>query len=816
VQGLNSNRTIFTNEFKSQSIVISRLHMSMKDHVTNEHIQTRNVIAQALRESQNTGAVVDNPVHNTQYSDALPTQEAQQYILDSLEFETMRDRYEAISEAHDKTFNWIFQADMGEDTKWSNYAKWLREGEGIYWVNGKAGSGKSTLMRYIVEDWRTRRMLEYWARRDKKLITTNFFFWKSGAIDQASQLGLLRSLMFEILTIIPSMMPSVFPEEWKETLKILRSGGSRRKAGRQRNQLKRWTLKAIKKGFEILFGQYIGKVCLFIDGIDEYEGDPMDTVELFRSITSSNVKICLSSRPWVVFENAFEERPKLRLQDLTHHDIRLYVNDKLHKDPRMQKLYLSEPEEAPKLISEIVRKADGVFLWVMLVARSLLSGLNNSDQISDLQKRLRLLPSEIEDLYKYMLAQIELVYFEEGSRIFQLMATAYTHEGSGKRNLCAIGVSFAEDPDPSLVFKCRDELLSEVEVQSRVLRVDRRLRLCCAGILELSSSDTKEMLQERGNMRVEYIHRTARDFLDTPETRTKILKATEDTGFEPHVALFRSNILLLKTCCFTTSQQWGWDRGAFAEYTMELARAAESATEQLSIELLYELDRVAGLGWETFKVSPEYDPTDHVTSESDCWVDQIFHGYDRPYPWHDDFLSLAITYGLRSFVACKLLAGHRVVKQKKGRPYLDYAIKNTLDNPVIVDPTMVALLFRYGANPNQMAGPIWTVWQDFLLETIGNLSTSIDHIATQVQIFELFLKHGADPNTFCETYDKWNTAVKHSVSEIVKIVLADFPKDVKKILTLLAERQNSAVELMEAKGRRGILKRLRKNVGKQK
>jgi len=253
VQGLNSNRTIFTNEFKSQSIVISRLHMSMKDHVTNEHIQTRNVIAQALRESQNTGAVVDNPVHNTQYSDALPTQEAQQYILDSLEFETMRDRYEAISEAHDKTFNWIFQADMGEDTKWSNYAKWLREGEGIYWVNGKAGSGKSTLMRYIVEDWRTRRMLEYWARRDKKLITTNFFFWKSGAIDQASQLGLLRSLMFEILTIIPSMMPSVFPEEWKETLKILRSGGSRRKAGRQRNQLKRWTLKAIKKGFEIIF-----------------------------------------------------------------------------------------------------------------------------------------------------------------------------------------------------------------------------------------------------------------------------------------------------------------------------------------------------------------------------------------------------------------------------------------------------------------------------------------------------------------------------------------------------------------------------------
>jgi hypothetical protein len=78
------------------------------------------VIAQASRESQNTGAVVDNSVHDTQYSDRLPTQEAQQYILDSLKFEAMHDRYEAISEANDKTFNWILQVDIDEDTKWSN------------------------------------------------------------------------------------------------------------------------------------------------------------------------------------------------------------------------------------------------------------------------------------------------------------------------------------------------------------------------------------------------------------------------------------------------------------------------------------------------------------------------------------------------------------------------------------------------------------------------------------------------------------------------------------------------------------------------
>lgn len=40
------------------------------------------------------------------------------------------------------------------------------------------------------------------------------------------------------------------------------------------------------------------KICLFIDGLDKYEGDHSDVVEILQGLAKSeDVKICLSSRP---------------------------------------------------------------------------------------------------------------------------------------------------------------------------------------------------------------------------------------------------------------------------------------------------------------------------------------------------------------------------------------------------------------------------------------------------------------------------------------------------------------------------------------
>ena len=64
----------------------------------------------------------------------------------------------------------------------------------------------------------------------------------------------------------------------------------------------------------------------------------MDLVELFEDAALSdnpNIKVCLSSRPLLEFEHAFIACPSLRLQDLTHQDIKTYIDEQLVQDSKM-------------------------------------------------------------------------------------------------------------------------------------------------------------------------------------------------------------------------------------------------------------------------------------------------------------------------------------------------------------------------------------------------------------------------------------------------------------------------------------------------
>jgi hypothetical protein len=57
--------------------------------------------------------------------------EYQQQILNSLTFEEMKQRDEAIKDAHETTLDWIFKKpEMG-------FMNWLEAENGFYWVRGK-------------------------------------------------------------------------------------------------------------------------------------------------------------------------------------------------------------------------------------------------------------------------------------------------------------------------------------------------------------------------------------------------------------------------------------------------------------------------------------------------------------------------------------------------------------------------------------------------------------------------------------------------------------------------------------------------------
>jgi hypothetical protein len=83
-----------------------------------------------------------------------------------LRFPSIDDRRADITNAHRDTFRWVLSpATSTEDcrTPGSDFVEWLRSGSGVYWIQGKMGCGKSTLMKYVTEQELTKTHLREWA-----------------------------------------------------------------------------------------------------------------------------------------------------------------------------------------------------------------------------------------------------------------------------------------------------------------------------------------------------------------------------------------------------------------------------------------------------------------------------------------------------------------------------------------------------------------------------------------------------------------------------------------------------------------------------
>jgi hypothetical protein len=355
-----------------------------------------------------------------------------QRILRSLHFKTITMRESKIPEAHAMTFEWIFSEDNNEST----FLEWLQNDNGVFWAMGKAGSGKSTLMKFLVNHPLTEQHLKNWAA-GKTTIMAKYFFWNAGNELQKSQKGLLRSLLFAILRKCPNLisgLSSDYPSELKDE-----------------TELDVWNLQSLLKLFSSLGQQAepTTKFCFFVDGLDEYEGDSMDLIKALRALSKIKmVKLCVSSTPWHIFKDEYT-RPNyhmLKLEDLTRDDIALYVRDVLEEHERFDVLQQRDHRYL-ELVQQIVKKAEGVFLWVSLVVQSLLRGLTSSDRMSDLQRRIELLPLSLEDFFKHMLESIEKVYRKDTFKAFQYVLHA---PPSGPIPL--IVFSYLDEEDPEFAF----------------------------------------------------------------------------------------------------------------------------------------------------------------------------------------------------------------------------------------------------------------------------------------------------------------------------------------------------------------------------
>ncbi|KAF2029051.1 hypothetical protein EK21DRAFT_113275 [Setomelanomma holmii] len=365
---------------------ILKLYVELQDQKTRQTcvapmaidaVTDRYQLASKLIHSQDTGAY---------YATCLA-------VLETLKFEQMDFRHAKISMAHPATFKWIFS---------TKFKSWFQSTEPIFWISGKPGSGKSTLMKFLVDNPETTNFMQEWSG-SHKVATASYFFWINGNELQRSQEGLLQALLYVILRQFPALIRPVLPGVWDSSatkLTVSSKGPTT------------WTRNALLNAYEKLGALDVDcKVCIFVDGLDEYEGDHDNLIDTIRTLTKIHVKMCIATRPWNVFEEAFgqDSEYKIYLQDFNQHDISLYVKDKLKKHPEFKKLQASSTA-ANDTTTEIVEKSNGVFLWVFLVVRSLLEGLRNRDRLSQLRARLRHFPSDLDQFFRHMFLSMDQTY----------------------------------------------------------------------------------------------------------------------------------------------------------------------------------------------------------------------------------------------------------------------------------------------------------------------------------------------------------------------------------------------------------------------
>lgn len=469
-------------------------------------------------------------------------------IIQTLSFSQLHEREYSIPDAHRLTFEWILNRNRGSEVSFLN---WSRKTDGIFWVAGKAGSGKSTLMKFLADhpithetlvEWAdptgyqrffaaqhdTHQTLAQWAASSQyqlPFIVVKHYFWSTGTSMQKSQEGLMRSILLQVLSKRPTLVKQVCGERWEAPYA---------------DSFYPWTRARLKSAMLLLRKTDV-KLCLFIDGLDEYGGDHGDLIELLSQLSQSpNIKLCVSSRPWLDFVDAFDKNPcKIYLQDLTRQDIVSYVTDKLERNDKFRALQSMSRETASQFIQIISKRSEGVFLWVYLVVRSLLRGLQNSDDLRTLRTRLDALPSALEDYFERILLSIEDIYRPRTARLFLTLCYA-------RRSFPVLTFFFfnLDDECNSSTTAPRTqqeplEFLStwpdvDTEHFEALLTKKRQLVAQCKDMIHISPDPKAHVLFGE---RVGFLHRTIVDFIQT-DSIFKKLESLAGECFDPRRLLF--------------------------------------------------------------------------------------------------------------------------------------------------------------------------------------------------------------------------------------------------------------------------------------
>jgi hypothetical protein len=445
-------------------------------------------------------------------------------ILHSLYFLDMNERASRIPPAFPNTFQWLFREDgpvekrqpedgTVEGGQELTFPQWLRaQGDAIFWITGVPASGKSTLMKYIASHASLGDRLQEWAGEDR-VHMAKFYFWNPGSKTQKSRVGLLRSLLHQLLAQRPELAEAVAPRRHL----FFRLAGDHAEPPE-------WEWEELQACVYRLAARLCdtgSRLALFIDGLDEYEGfvesDAKthkltdELVDFFMHLREKcRVKLCVSSRPYY-FQDKFHGHPSLAMQRLTAPDIDLYVETRLGDSQAIKELRALEPDGVADLAADLKAKAQGVFLWVVLVVEQLLIASVDRPQLSGIQEALNEMPDDLNQLYAMIQKRIGPAKARVASKLYQLVME-WKRVWNGQMESTFLWL--AHDQDLSQ----RPGYFAAEKQKHIATLIKRTIEAHTRGILQIA-----EFGAHAEDYTVDFLHKTAYEWLREPEQWDKIL-----------------------------------------------------------------------------------------------------------------------------------------------------------------------------------------------------------------------------------------------------------------------------------------------------
>jgi len=733
-------------------------------------------------------------------------------LLEWLRFPSIDDRRDAITEAHQDTFQWVLSP--ASSTRYSrfpgsDFVEWLQKGSGVYWIQGKMGCGKSTLMRYVTDHETTKNHLLKWAN-GQTVRCPSYYFSKIGTSElQKSLQGLYRTLLAILIEYEKGLFRVAFPNWQISDFKHTPKPTSLRRA-----------LKNV-----LTHPGFAYKYCFFIDGLDEYqEFDNGLRGELAKDILGlaqlPDVKLVISSRPESVFKLNFAACPTMELHDLTRSDISDYVHAEIRRKALPQVLTSTETDQLNLLCRQVVSKAEGVFLWVTIAVASILNGIADYEAFPELKSRLGRLDSRLTVLFKQVLTErVQASHRKEVARtlLTECQNLHYDSMAVPAKRLIVQAISPQVDASHEFRLLLRD--CREIDVHISELRRCLPGRSCGLylepGPYATRTHDGRPLLRE-----LNLSHSSLIDFLDEPETQIFLSKhAGEDFKVDEATVVGLMSNLVYQMELMQSRGRWRQGLISKQEYLMldllnilQNIEMIETRTRRPQTKLILAFDEILAPRLNPYlrTLKTMWDPLDVVDAHrkrhpirsgqrTHFRVDEFpLHEHNKRDESHSDspsllpreavryyssdVLSLSITFGFSWYLKHKTDAC-RGVPLKTGTPLLFYPLWHVKtftewlwNNKILfyhrthgeichINP--VKLLLTEGADPNEKyhGRTPWSTMlhilcsghdANFPLRRVSPLDTDTRPTKSffeKLEVAKAMLEHGADPFLRMETTD---------------------------------------------------------------